>query len=503
MTRARDVVVVGAGPNGLAAAIVLAQAGLDTLVVEADDTPGGGARSAALTLPGFVHDPCSSVHPLAAGGPFFRRLGLARRGLELVESPAPVAHVMRDGRAVVLERSLDATAARLGGDAAAYRDLFAPFVRRFDALMDATLGPLRIPSAPLLLARFGIVGLRSMCGLARRFRERDAPALLAGLAAHAMLPLDAPASASFALILGAAAHAVGWPLARGGSQAIADALVACLRDAGGEIVVGWRVTRLDALPPARAYVLDLTPRQVLAVAGDRLPPGYRRRLARFRYGPGVHKMDWALRAPIPWRDPACARAATIHLGGDLADVVAAEAAPHRGRVAERPFVLVVQPTLFDPTRAPAGMHVAWAYCHVPNGAPVDAGDAIETEIERYAPGFRDVVVARSSRTPRDMEAYDANYVGGDINGGLASLGQLFFRPVARVDPYATPAPDVFLCSSSTPPGGGVHGMCGFWAARSVLRRRFAGPDTRAPARVRRAMPAPAASSSESAREARG
>jgi phytoene dehydrogenase-like protein len=487
--RARDAVVVGAGPNGLAAAIVLAQAGLDTLVVEAAATAGGGARSAELTLHGFVHDPCSSVHPLAAGGPFLRRLGLARYGLEFVDSPAPLAHVMPDGRAVLLERSLDATAARLGPDGPAYRRLFAPFVRRFDDLMDATLGPLRIPRSPLLLARFGLVGLRSMCGLARRFRGRDAPALLAGLAAHAMLPLDAPASASFALILGAAGHAVGWPLARGGSQAIADALVACLRDAGGELALGWRVARLDELPHARAYLLDLTPRQVLAIAGDRLPPGYRRRLARFRYGPGVYKMDWALRAPIPWRDPACARAATVHLAGDLADVARAEAAPHRGRVADRPFVLVVQPTLFDPTRAPRGMHVGWAYCHVPNGVAVDACAAIEAQIERHAPGFRDVVLARSTRDPLDMEGYDANYVGGDINGGLASLGQLFFRPVARVDPYATPAPDVFLCSSSTPPGGGVHGMCGWWAAQSALRRQFAG---RSPARVARGLPAHAA-----------
>jgi phytoene dehydrogenase-like protein len=467
-----DVVVVGSGPNGLAAAVTLARAGLATLVVEANASPGGGARTAELTLPGFRHDVCSAVHPLAVASPVFRSLPLARHGVEWIAAPAPLAHVLGDGSVVTLERSIAATAAQLGPDAAAYRDLMEPIVARFDDLMQMVLGPLRVPSAPLLLARFGLGALRSMRGLARRFVGDRAPALLAGIAAHAVLPLDALATASFALVLGAAGHAVGWPIARGGSRAITDALVGCLRAAGGELVLGERVEDLGALPPARAYVLDVTPRQLLAIAGDRLPSGYRRRLARYRYGPGVFKLDWALRAPVPWRNAECARACTLHLAGDLAAVAAREAAVHAGRVAERPFVLFVQPTPFDPTRAPAGRHVAWAYCHVPHGSRVDATAAIEAEIERFAPGFGDCVLARAVRGPTDLEAYDANCVGGDINGGAADLGQLFFRPVARLDPYATPRPDVFLCSSSTPPGGGVHGMCGYWAARSVLTRAF-------------------------------
>jgi phytoene dehydrogenase-like protein len=341
--------------------------------------------------------------------------------------------------------------------------------------MQMTLGPLRMPSAPLVLARFGLVALQSMCGLAaRRFREEPARALLAGIAAHAMIPLDGVASVSFALVLGAAAHVVGWPIARGGSQAIADALCAALRAAGGEIECRRPVERLEQLPAARAYVLDVTPRQLLAIAGDRLPAGYRARLQRFRYGPGVYKMDWALRAPIPWRDPACARACTVHLSGTAAHIARAEAAVHAGRLDARPFVLLVQPSLFDDTRAPTGRHTAWAYCHVPHGSEVDASTAIEAHIERFAPGFRELVLARSVKNAPDMERYNANYVGGDINGGISDIRQLFFRPMPRLDPYATAAPDVFLCSSSTPPGGGVHGMCGAWAARSVLRRVRAG-----------------------------
>jgi phytoene dehydrogenase-like protein len=469
-----DAVIVGAGPNGLAAAIGLARAGLSTLVVEACDTPGGGARTAARTIPGFLHDTCSAVHPLGLASPFFRTLGLERYGLSWVQPAAPFAHVIDEDTVVVLERSVEATAARLGVDGDTYRRLVSPFVERFDDWLEMVLGPLRIPSSPILFARFGWSALRSMRALGRRFTGREAPALLAGCAAHAMLPLDAAATASFALVLAITAHAVGWPVARGGSQAITDALVACLRAHGGELWLDRRVERLGDLPPARAYVLDVTPRQLSAIAGAVLPAGYQRRLARFRYGPGVFKMDWALRAPVPWRRPECARAATVHLAGDLANVAAAEAAVHAGKLAGRPFVLFVQPTLFDTTRAPAGMHTAWAYCHVPHASPVDAAAAIEAQIERFAPGFSKVVIARAARNANEMEQYDANYVGGDINGGLADLGQLFTRPVARIDPYSTPAPNVFLCSSSTPPGGGVHGMCGYWAARSVLRRAFGG-----------------------------
>jgi phytoene dehydrogenase-like protein len=468
-----DCVVVGAGPNGLASAIALAREGLSTLLVEAEDTAGGGARSLPLTIPGYLHDVCSSVHPLGLASPFFRTLGLEKHGLSWVHPPCALAHVLRDGTAVLVERSVDATAAQLGRDRGVYRRLIEPFVERFDELLPMILGPLGVPSSPLLLARFGLAGLRSMRGIAEaRFSDPQGPAMLAGIAAHAMVPLEGRATASFGLVLAASAHAVGWPIARGGSQAITDALVSCFRELGGEVLTGHPVERLDQLPSARAYVLDVTPRQLLRMAGDRLSALYRARLGRFRYGPGVFKMDWALDGPIPWIDPACGRAATVHLSGDLDDVAATEAAVHSGRLLEQPFVILVQPTLFDPSRAPSGKHIAWAYCHVPHGSAVDASALIEGHIERFAPGFRDLVVARATKNAMQMEQYNANYVGGDINGGISDLGQLFFRPMARPDPYATGAPDVFLCSSSTPPGGGVHGMCGHHAARSVLARVF-------------------------------
>jgi phytoene dehydrogenase-like protein len=469
-----DAVVVGAGPNGLAAAIELARAGRSTLVVEASATPGGGCRSAELTQPGFVHDHCAAVHPLGVASPFFRTLPLERHGLVWVEPPTPLAHVLTDGDTVTLERTVEATAAQLGPDADAYTELMAPLLARFDALLPMLLGPLRVPAHPLLLARFGLKALQSMKGLAaRRFTREPAPALLAGIAAHAMVPLDRAATASFALVLALAGHAVGWPIARGGSQAIIDALVGCLRELGGELECGRPVARLSELPRARAYVLDLSARHLLTLAGDRLPASYQQRVAAFRYGPGVYKLDWALRAPIPWHDPACTRAGTVHLSGTLGEVGGAIEAVHAGEIAPRPFVLLAQPSLFDPTRAPAGMHTAWAYCHVPNGSTLDATAAIEAHIERFAPGFGATILARSTRNAVEMERYNPSYVGGDINGGAADLRQLFTRPVARLDPYSTPAPDVFLCSSSTPPGGGVHGMCGHWCARSMLARTLA------------------------------
>lgn len=469
-----DAVVVGAGPNGLATAIELARAGRSTLVVEASATPGGGCRSAELTQPGFVHDHCAAVHPLGVASPFFRTLPLERHGLTWIEPPTPLAHVLTDGDTVTLERTVEATAAQLGRDADAYHELMSPLVARFDALLPMLLGPLRLPAHPLLLARFGWQALRSMKGLAAsRFVQDAAPALLAGIAAHAMVPLDQAATASFALVLALAGHAVGWPIARGGSQAIIDALVGYLRELGGELECGHPVARLSELPRARAYVLDVSARHLLTLAGDRLPASYQRRVASFRYGPGVYKLDWALRAPIPWRDPACSRAGTVHLSGTLGEVAGAIEAVHAGEIAPRPFVLLTQPSLFDPTRAPDGMHTAWAYCHVPNGSTLDAAAAIEAHIERFAPGFGETILARSTRNAIEMERYNPSYVGGDINGGAADLRQLFTRPVARLDPYSTPAPDVFLCSSSTPPGGGVHGMCGHWCARSVLARALA------------------------------
>ncbi|MDQ3370190.1 MAG: NAD(P)/FAD-dependent oxidoreductase [Myxococcota bacterium] len=471
----RDVVVVGAGPNGLAAANAFVRAGLSTLVVEASDTPGGGSRTSELTEPGFLHDVCSTVHPLGLASPWFRKLDLEGAGLEWVHPATPLAHLLPDGDAVLLEKSLDATAAQLGRDAPAYRRLLAPFVDQFDRLLEMILGPLRVPRDPVLFARFGLEALRSLRGLASRFYGTEAAALLAGIAAHAMVPLGSPATASFGLVLAAAGHAVGWPIARGGSSSITAALLTRFHERGGELVLGERVERLAQLPKARAYVFDVTPRQLLGICGDRLSSTYRNGLERFRYGPGVFKIDWALREPVPWRDARCARAATVHLSGTVADVAAAERAIHAGQVPERPFVLFVQPTPFDPSRAPPGRHVAWAYCHVPHGAEVDATAAIEAHVEAFAPGFRDVILARATMNPRAMERYNANYVGGDINGGISDWRQLLFRPMVRVDPYATSAPDIFLCSSSTPPGGGVHGMCGYWAATSVLARVFGRP----------------------------
>lgn len=467
-----DVVVVGSGPNGLAAAITLADKGLSVLVVESQSSVGGGMRSAELTLPGFVHDVCSSVHPLGAASPVFRAFGLEQHGLEWVHPPAPLVHVLSDDEIVTLERSVGATAQQLGHDEAAYHRLLEPFVERFPSLIEMLLGPLRWPADPLLFARFGLSALPSMRQLAARFREPRAAALLGGMAAHATIPLDKLVTASFALVLGTAGHAVGWPIARGGSQAICNALVASLEARGGEIITGWHVRSLRELPKARAYVLDVTPKQLIAIAGEQLPRSYTSRLQRFRHSPGVFKMDWALSGPIPWHDPRCRRSATVHLGGTLADIARSEAAVAQGTVSPAPFTLLVQPSLFDSSRAPAGQHTAWAYCHVPYGSELNMSEPIEAVIERAAPGFRDLIIARACMSPRDLEQHNANYLGGDISGGVSDLWQLFFRPIAKLDPYATPARNIFLCSASTPPGPGVHGLCGYWAARSVLTRVF-------------------------------
>jgi phytoene dehydrogenase-like protein len=465
-----DAVVVGAGPNGLAAAGMIARAGRSVLVVEASDTPGGGARSAELTLPGFVHDVCSAIHPIALASPAFRELGVTD-AVQWVHPFAPAAHPLPDGRAAVLEQSLDATVAGLGPDGAAYRKLFRPLVDAGDALVESLLSPLDVPPRhPVALARYGLVGLRSAKGLAGRFHDEPAAALLAGMAAHSMLQLDAPITGGFGLFLASLGHLVGWPMARGGSGAIADALAKVVTDAGGEIVCGQRVTDLGELPRAAATLLDLTPRQVVAVAGPRLPDRYRRALLRYRYGPGVFKVDWALAEPIPWTNDAVRGAGTVHVGGTFAEVAAAEAAVALGRDDHEPFVLLAQQSQFDPTRAPSGQHTAWGYCHVPAGSPRDMTDAIESQIERFAPGFRDVVLSRHVMSSEAMEAYDANYVGGDINGGVADLRQFMARPVASLHPWKTPVEGLYVCSSSTPPTGGVHGMCGAHAARLALRQ---------------------------------
>ena len=465
-----DAIVVGAGPNGLAAAIVLARAGLSVRVVEAADTVGGGARSAELTLPGFVHDVCSAIHPLGLASPLFRGLPLADHGLDWIDPPAALAHPFDDGTAVVLERSPAAAAPTLGEDEERWRRLFAPLVREAEPLLDDVLGPFRLPAHPLSLARFGARAALPATLLARlSFRGAKARGVFAGLAAHSMLPLGRPPSAAFGLVLGLLGHAVGWPFPRGGSQRFSDALASYLRSLGGEIETGRRVESLAELGGARAVLLDVTPRGLLALADDRLPTRYRPRLERYRYGPGVFKVDWALDGPIPWLAEECARAATVHLGATLEEIAAAEAAPHRGEIAERPYVLLAQHSLFDATRAPAGQHTAWAYCHVPNGSTADMAARIERQVERFAPGFRERILARSALGPAALERHNANYVGGDINGGAAILSQLVARPVARLSPYTTPLPGVFLCSSSTPPGGGVHGMCGYHAARAALR----------------------------------
>jgi phytoene dehydrogenase-like protein len=468
---AYDAVVVGAGPNGLAAAVTLSGAGLAVLVLEASATIGGGARTAALTLPGFLHDVCSAIHPLGVGSPFFRRLSLAEHGLSWIDPPAALAHPFDDGRAVLVRRSLEETAAGLGADGPAWRRLFAPLSAHWDALAPDLLAPLlRVPRHPLRLARFGLEAMRSAESLARsRFRTPEARALFAGLAGHSILPLDRPFTASFGLVLGATAHALGWPLARGGSQRIVDALAALVRGRGGEILTDARVDSLEALPLSRLVMLDLTPRQVVQVAGSRLPPGYRGRLEQYRYGPAVFKLDLALDGPVPWTAAECAQAGTVHLGPTLEEIVASESAPWRGAHAERPLVLVAQQSLFDPARAPKGRHTLWAYCHVPHGSTTDMTEPILSQVERFAPGVRQRILAVSRMGPADYEAYDANYVGGDINGGAQDFDQLFGRPAWRLQPYATPVKGLFLCSSSTPPGGGVHGMCGYQAAQAALK----------------------------------
>ncbi|MBE7550572.1 MAG: NAD(P)/FAD-dependent oxidoreductase [Anaerolineales bacterium] len=465
-----DAVVIGSGPNGLAAAIALAQAGCKVLILEARATVGGGMRSAELTLPGFVHDICSAIHPLGVGSPFFRSLPLADYGLEWIYPPAPLAHPLGDS-AVMLEQSIAATGAALGPDAEAYRRLMAPLVADWDKLAADLLGPFPFPPRhPITLARFGLSAIRSARGLAEsRFKGTHARALFAGLAAHSIMPLEKPPTASFGLVLGILGHALGWPLPQGGSQRIADALAAYLHSLGGEIVTHTPVNSLEALPPARVVMADITPRQFLALAADRLPRGYRRQLEGYRYGPGAFKVDWALDGPIPWQAAECSRAGTVHVGGTLEEIAASERAMWHGPPAESPFVLVAQQSLFDPARAPSGKHTAWAYCHVPHGSTLDMTSRIEAQIERFAPGFRERILARHVFSPAEFEQYNPNYIGGDINGGIQDFWQLFTRPVPRWIPYSTPIKGVYLCSSSTPPGGGVHGMGGYHAARAALQ----------------------------------
>jgi phytoene dehydrogenase-like protein len=470
--RERTATVVGSGPNGLAAAIALAQHGIGVTVLEAQDTVGGGCRSAELTLPGYVHDVCSAVHMLAAASPFFSTLPLARHGVEWIHPGVPLAHPLDDGTAVAVRRSIPETAASLGPDGGAWTRVIGEVARDWEHLRSAVTGPLfAFHRHPVALARFGLLSLLPARFLAKRlFRTERARAVFAGMAAHSFLPLDAPLSATWGIMFGASAHAVGWPIARGGSQRIVDALAAILRGLGGEIRTGHRVTSMADLDGTAAVLFDLAPRQVERIAGDRLPGAYRSRLRGYRYGPGVFKIDYALDGPVPWRAPECALAGTVHLGGTLDEIAGAEATVARGGHPERPFVLVAQQSLFDPSRAPDGKHTLWAYCHVPNGSTVDMGGRIEAQIERFAPGFRARILARHLMDTHWVEEHNEAYVGGDISTGSHAGLQLFARPVLSLDPYAMPDRSIYLCSAATPPGGGVHGMCGYHAAGSALRR---------------------------------
>jgi len=469
-----DAVVVGAGPNGLAAAITIARSGRSVTVYEANDEIGGGTRTAALTLPGFVHDVCSAFHPMAAASPFFNELRLAQFGLRWIHPDAPLAHPFDDGTAAVMERSVDATAARLGSDAAAWTDLFAPFASRWDRVFSEAMRPvLHLPRYPFLLARFGLTAMRSARSAATRFKGEHARALFGGMAAHSFLTLDHPFSAAFALVMGITGQTVGWPIARGGSARIADALAAQLASLGGVIVTGRRAQVMTDLPTARAYLFDTSPTALELIASDRLSSSYRRTLRHYRRGPGVFKLDYALDGPIPWRATECERAGTVHLGGTFDEIAASERAMWGGQPAERPFVLVGQQSRFDDTRAPAGKHTVWAYCHVPNGSDVDMTARIEAQLERFAPGFHERVLKRHVTRPADLEHENANNLGGDISNGAHTTIQLFMRPRFGVDPYVTSAKDIYLCSAATPPGGGVHGMCGHNAGRSALRRALA------------------------------
>jgi phytoene dehydrogenase-like protein len=461
-----DAVVVGSGPNGLAAAIAIARTGRRVVVFEAEPDLGGGVRSAALTLPGFLHDRCSAVYPMAAASPWFRTLPLASQGLEWIVPAAAVAHPFDDGSAVLVEQSIERTASQLGTDGDAYDRTIGRVVRSWSSLESIVFGPLHVPRHPLAAARFGWTAIRSVMSLATRFKSLRARGVIAGLGAHAMLPLDRHPTAAFALTLGATAHLTGWPIVRGGAHRLTEALVGYLHSLGGATTTGHPIRSLDELPRAKIVLCDLSPRPMLQLAGDRFPAPFRRRLERYRYGMAVFKMDWALSAAIPWRASACARAGTVHVGGTFEEIAQAEHDAWTGRISDRPFVLLSQPTLFDPSRAPAGRHIAWGYCHVPNGSTRDMSDRIERQIERFAPGFRDCIVGRAMTTPADLERENANYVGGDIGAGAADLVQLFRRPTWRW--YSTPIRGLYICSAATPPGAGVHGMCGYHAAMRAL-----------------------------------
>ncbi|GAB3953912.1 NAD(P)/FAD-dependent oxidoreductase [Spirosoma harenae] len=467
-----DAVVVGSGPNGLSAAITMQQAGLSVLILEAKDTIGGGLRTAELTLPGFRHDVCSAIHPLAVGSPFFRKLPLTDHGLEWIEPPVLAAHPFDKGKAAVLKSSVQETAELLGADSVRYQKLFGKLVQRWPGIAPDVLGPLRFPRHPIDMASFGLDALLPATQFIKRFKTAEAQGLLGGMAAHAIQPLSNIATTAIALVLTTAGHLYNWPIPTGGSQSIANALASYFRSLGGKIETGRLVQSLNDIPASRVVLFDVTPKQLLRIAGDQFSSIYRKQLEHYRYGMGVFKIDWALDGPIPFTAPECRQAGTVHIGGTFDEIANAELATSRGKHPENPFVLVAQQSLFDDTRAPQGKHTAWAYCHVPNGSTVDRTEAIERQIERFAPGFRDRILARHTMNSHQMEQYNPNYIGGDINGGVIDIGQLYTRPVISLSPYKTSATGLFICSSSTPPGGGVHGMCGYHAARVALREGF-------------------------------
>ena len=468
--RRHDAVVVGSGPNGLAAALTLARAGMNVEVVEGAITPGGGCRTGELTLPGFRHDLCSTIQSMVPLSPFFRDIDLALTGVRLMTPEIAFAHPLQDGRCAAVYRSVHETAHALGEDAKAYKGLIGPLVDHADTVVTSVLAPLRsLPRNPVVMGRFSLAGVPSAVHLAKRFRSPEAKGLWAGVCAHSMLALTSPLSAGFGLFLAVSAHVGGWPVIEGGSSVLVDALTGALEDAGGKIRTGQWITKMSDIPPARAILFDTSPEGLVAIAGDRLPTRYRRAAQRFRRGPGICKVDWALSGPVPWTSEQCRRTATVHVGGNFEEVAFAESEVAAGRHAQRPYCIVVQASVVDSTRAPAGQGTLWAYCHVPNGSTVDMTSSIEAQIERFAPGFRDLILMRTVITARESERHNPNYLGGDITGGAGTLRQTLFRPTPRWNPYATGAPGIYLCSASTPPGGGVHGMCGYGAARSVLR----------------------------------
>lgn len=464
-----DAVVVGSGPNGLAAAILLQQNGLSVLLIEGKKEIGGGLRSAELTLPGFTHDICSAVHPLAAGSPFFQQLPLEEFGLEYIYPPVAAAQPFDNGTAAVLKQSIEETAKLLGADEQAYLQLMRPIVNDWPSIAPDVLGPLHFPAHPLAMVRFGFPALTSATHLAKRFKTTEAKGLLAGMAAHAMQPLSNAATSAIALVLMANGHLKGWPVPKGGSNRIANALAAYFLSIGGKIETGVNVSSLQQLPSAKAILFDISPRQLLQIAGHRFSAIYKWQLERYRYGMGVFKMDWALDGPIPFKAEGCTKAGTVHIGGTLQEIVDSEQQIWNGKPSEKPYVLLAQQSLFDDTRAPAGKHTAWAYCHVPNGSTTDMTAIVENQIERFAPGFKERILAKNTMNTQQVEEYNPNYIGGDINGGVIDLGQLFTRPALRWSPYKTSAKGLYLCSASTPPGGGVHGMCGYYAAKRALK----------------------------------